>query len=950
MTDAAHADKADSDTAPAKTLEGRRPALAPGPVGGQELASVSGTGIPLRRPASMLGLQRLAGNRSVAQMLQRAPVVQRADKPTTLTEALRTGESDQLQPFRPFTGITPHQLLSLVNLIVTEAWVAPWEETMLEEAWTARGSADLTEADWTLWQSCAKRGANIRNVPWLRELRASFADKVYETAKDNLYRSGQTLEKEKTKLGIGAEKPTADQDAAIKRQQELARKVKRANEALNKLTLIDVGYADPPAQSTSSDSSRYGGGSKPGGLDDAAARTRFAFKIDQQPPFAPVEGDGMTTWSTVAAVYRGLTERVSNILNANPALYALVELDAARSTQSTALNVITPDGQAPGEARQQLGQAIEKVIDNIAKTRDDVVSRDLSFGAMLPVHERLYSADPVWRKPFQKRVALEAVADDNAAAANGALLVTLAVAAAVEIGTAGLASPVLPMLITATSSAAVAADSWSRWMQLDRASKATSSDQNALVSKETADDAATEALTNTAFALIDVFFALAKTAVSMARVADLQAQLAERQALATLATKSAEEQKTLVTSVVERDGAQAALTKTGRSAPDLIAIVGAESPAGKSLASISGAGALTEADVVRGLPLLATKTAEEAKALVSTGIETLGPAQTLARGGGMAGIEAATHADATVLGRLTKWRDSLVGRVEPMLDAAETTEQARGFLADLAGIPIDQIETALGIGLVLATSLDVDVKSSVDGAYGGATLDLEAAVAHYAAEHGEPSVTYDDEGRPLPQAPVQRQVIVPAAPVPLTDRQLNMLSGAEFEDLMRQLIGSGHFAPEGLPTMSVMEIKVTGGDNGIDGIGLRRRGQYVDTYKFEFKQIQPGGVPELPFRPTMSGVQGGMNWTDENINKLFVSDNPVAMETLDELTRRLRRYFGPRYSESLLLDAFRFEIRRAPLIVVTRLHADLSTLLPQIRGLARSLGKGKVKLLLVRGR
>ena len=275
MTDAAHADKADSDTAPAKTLEGRRPALAPGPVGGQELASVSGTGIPLRRPASMLGLQRLAGNRSVAQMLQRAPVVQRADKPTTLTEALRTGESDQLQPFRPFTGITPHQLLSLVNLIVTEAWVAPWEETMLEEAWTARGSADLTEADWTLWQSCAKRGANIRNVPWLRELRASFADKVYETAKDNLYRSGQTLEKEKTKLGIGAEKPTADQDAAIKRQQELARKVKRANEALNKLTLIDVGYADPPAQSTSSDSSRYGGGSKPGGLDDAAARTEI---------------------------------------------------------------------------------------------------------------------------------------------------------------------------------------------------------------------------------------------------------------------------------------------------------------------------------------------------------------------------------------------------------------------------------------------------------------------------------------------------------------------------------------------------------------------------------------------------------------------------------------------------------------------------------------------------
>ena len=93
MTDAAHADKADSDTAPAKTLGAGRPALAPGPVGGQELASVSGTGIPSVGRRRCSALQRLAGNRSVAQMLQRAPVVQRADKPTTLTEALRTGEA-----------------------------------------------------------------------------------------------------------------------------------------------------------------------------------------------------------------------------------------------------------------------------------------------------------------------------------------------------------------------------------------------------------------------------------------------------------------------------------------------------------------------------------------------------------------------------------------------------------------------------------------------------------------------------------------------------------------------------------------------------------------------------------------------------------------------------------------------------------------------------------------
>lgn len=238
----------------------------------------------------MLGLQRSAGNRSVMRMLQRAPVVQRADKPKTLEEALRTGESDELQPFRPFTGITPNQLLSLVNMIVTEAFVAPWEETLLEEAWTARGSANLVDADWALWKSCARRGADIRNVPWLRELRASFRDKVYETAKDNLYRSGQTLEKEKTKLGIGADRPSADQDAAIRRQQELARTVKRANEALKKLTLIDVGYVDPPVEKKASDDSQHGGSAKPGGLDDTGSRTRAAFKIEEQPRFPRSRG------------------------------------------------------------------------------------------------------------------------------------------------------------------------------------------------------------------------------------------------------------------------------------------------------------------------------------------------------------------------------------------------------------------------------------------------------------------------------------------------------------------------------------------------------------------------------------------------------------------------------------------------------------------------------------
>ena len=452
----------------------------------------------------------------------------------------------------------------------------------------------------------------------------------------------------------------------------------------------------------------------------------------------------------------------------------------------------------------------------------------------------------MWRNPSRKR-GLEAVADDNAAAANGALLVTLGWPQRSRSAPRGCLARA-PHAITATSSAAVAADSWSRWMQPRPRVEGDEQRPERPGVEGDGGRRRPEALTNTAFALIDVFFALAKTGGVDGQVADLQAQLpAERQALATPRHQvggGAEDPRHERRRARRRPGGA---DEDGPLRPRPDRDRRCREPAGKEPRVDQRRGSAHRGGRGRGLPLLATKTAEEAKALVSTGIETLGPAQTLARGGGMAGIEAATHADATVLGRLTKWRDSLVGRVEPMLDAAETTEQARGFLADLAGIPIDQIETALGIGLVLATSLDVDVKSSVDGAYGGATLDLEAAVAHYAAEHGEPSATYDDEGRPCRRRRCSGRSS-PAAPVPLTDRQLNMLSGAEFEDLMRQLIGSGHFAPEGLPTMSVMEIKVTGGDNGIDGIGLRRRGQYVDTCQFEFK-----ADPAMAYRSCPSG-------------------------------------------------------------------------------------------------
>jgi hypothetical protein len=184
----------------------------------------------------------------------------------------------------------------------------------------------------------------------------------------------------------------------------------------------------------------------------------------------------------------------------------------------------------------------------------------------------------------------------------------------------------------------------------------------------------------------------------------------------------------------------------------------------------------------------------------------------------------------------------------------------------------------------------------------------------------------------------------------MTEAELNLLGGEEFEEVMRAALRGGHWEAEGLPRLSVLEGKITGGNHGFDGIGFRRRGDLVDLYKLEFKQLAEGSSHVVELSTTNMGIQGGRDWAHANVGKLLASDDPVAHETLDALTARLRRYFGNRYSDELLLEAFQHQIARSPLIVAARAHADLSKLIAQMRGIAKVLGRGNVLLIRVRGR
>jgi hypothetical protein len=76
--------------------------------GRPEAPRVAQTGL---RPAEslLLMMQTLVGNAATTRLC--APTAQRSTEPTNLAEAIRSGDSSELDPFRPFPGITTNQLL-----------------------------------------------------------------------------------------------------------------------------------------------------------------------------------------------------------------------------------------------------------------------------------------------------------------------------------------------------------------------------------------------------------------------------------------------------------------------------------------------------------------------------------------------------------------------------------------------------------------------------------------------------------------------------------------------------------------------------------------------------------------------------------------------------------------------------------------------------------------------
>jgi len=679
-------------------------------------------------PSTVAWLQRTAGNVAVGRLL--GHTLQRdGTEPATLEEAIKTGDSDALKPFRPFKSVSSRQLLEICNIVLTNAWVGPDDESTLEEAWKACPRSSLGVSDLAMWKRCVDRGADSANVPWMKELQGTFADETRRLASDNLEKNATHIRDEAGRLGVGTDGkspgPTPGQDKALAEQEKLAKRVKDFKDAMAKLRDVPVGYAEgevPEPEPEANDKTPPAGAPGP----QEVLRRQFNFRPGEKPPFPPTgkELKKMATHELLQGVWDDLNKALARILNQNPALYAL-ELVGD-------IGKATPD-KAPPDARAEIGKAFDEILGNIAKTKERIAGNDLGFQHLIPVHDKLYAAK--FTSPFDGGFLKEYVkAEDGSEETMKAVIGVAAIALimTVEIGSAGAATPLLvPALIGAAGSGATAAASWEAWAHADTAAKSTVTDDLAVMNKQQADDALDTAVLDSAMALIDVY-QVAKAvhgAESAARVAGLVAANEGAEKLTKLAAMPAAERIATVTASIESEGVATVVSRSGKSAEELLAMVGKESPAGQRLTTFiettaKGGGAKAAEELGPKLAKISTLGFHEADDVAMQAIDLLGPGSALQRASGWAALEKSVGQEAASMKRLRAWRTQVMDGLETFMEQRRATQAvagsveedlaaARGFVSQRAGIAADEVEHLLGTGLAEVGTMERTARVAV---------------------------------------------------------------------------------------------------------------------------------------------------------------------------------------------------------------------------------------------
>jgi hypothetical protein len=523
----------------------------------------------------VVGLQERAGNRATTQWLARHLD---GESSTDLPRGPSTAaDFDRAIAARDVTAIvaagsygpaSPGQRIAMIGLVLDQGWVGPRDEAALERLWDAWGTTGVAAAyaaNTALWDACVERGAELADIPSLAAVRMRFEADVKALAHSYMRTNGAAVRAEAERLGVGsldgpATAATPNVPAIVETQQ-LAREVQRADDALVQLRSIPVGYEW--------DTTDLLGGAQ---RSDRSVATFSPLGPPMQRPGAGEAGFGR--WEDIDPHYRAVERARAHLVSLNPALYAV----SGERGQAGELARLSPQA-----AVAQLRDVLARTLVTIRETDAKLDADDLDWRDLVPLHAQLYGGLPAmsgttWGEALHRQVAEDVIGDHEAAQFwIGLGLASLATAAFIfsELATSGLATFVWAAVGVAAGGTA-AAMSVERYEDLATASGAATSDETRLVTDEQVTEAGIAAVLDTAFAFLDGFQAVRGLATAVRATA-------AREGLGRLGQLSGGEARQAVERAVAELGPQETLRRSGRTAEELVGVVGEQSGAARSL-------------------------------------------------------------------------------------------------------------------------------------------------------------------------------------------------------------------------------------------------------------------------------------------------------------------------------------------------------------------------------
>lgn len=350
-------------------------------------------------PSDLFQLQRLAGNRAVADLITQRLAVQRDDDETPVAKAIRTQSvSDAKDASKHLDGASEPDKFKLIDIIRNQGWVGPFDEYALERIWGSFGAGlpEVAGAHIAQWKDCVDKGADLHKLPPVPHLVSVFELDSRARATANLRANEAYVKAEFARLGIDPDVRVPDESfiappaEEVKRLQETQGLARSAVATISHLLWMKENI-------------KYG---------------NERFNPHQKPALDLEIGDGRTLWSMTRDEWAKGEALLGMIANSSPAVFVAMnaaipafERDAVPGSLS--LLAETDPVKSPQAAKQGIQTLLKSVLKNIGLARDNL--SDTNPRNLLAIHAQLKKGSGPsgtdWSKPLPRWVIDHEVAD-----------------------------------------------------------------------------------------------------------------------------------------------------------------------------------------------------------------------------------------------------------------------------------------------------------------------------------------------------------------------------------------------------------------------------------------------------------------------------------------------------------------------------------------------------------